>query len=1141
MVQAVELQTFDFHYKHRSHKGYAVHILALYPRGEAMLARLIEMKVDVNKACESRSRGRITYACPLHIAAGGGQQMAVSLLLDAEVDIDQKSWVEDLQGEEEAIKPGVLWAAKKLVGAKKTPPGDKKGSISLANANPPAGAANAEGPMSASPNVVCKEHYTALLEATFFQQEQMVRFLLEQRADPDITNKEDETALHWAARQGNASIAELLVTSRADVKKKGKAGKTALEIAVENAKFPGNRLSMLMTRQMSEIMTVAERAPNAAKELLCNVHADDQWRPQLLNHVKWDQWVELMEMAPQVAEDVLEAVTITPEVENNDHYPLPKQAIFSEREMIRCTYTKDDKWSYNAQEGEAQSWHQTLIPKESIQGSDKPGDWHRALRSTQRNFGIQRKLVPIRVKIVRIPGLINAQVLRALSDTDYLDIFRNLAAQAILECVWNTVVQKFYYVHMLYRTIELGLLVTWVFAHDEGQLFRRITWSWLFACSSRELFYELCEIRGYVRMRGYFVSAYLMDLKNIFDLTSIGMLIFLAIQTWPHQQLEANLPLLAAVVTSRWVQLVYTFRAFPTVGQKVLPIIQSFRPLGGILFITVFIFVGFLHAFLVLNKEPQTEQDFWEVFVAAIRFLFIADGDAVDTILGLGGRDSATGDYVTRFFFISAVIGFSILILNLFIAGAHQAYEEAHQNAETRFFQERADICLQCLFRPTLPCKQRVLGFCLIVGLLMPSWLALLVYLPEYPVCAAALLFASAILGDSVLLRHNWNKRIKAEGGRGNLRRVQEAGPAEFAERDNSNSDVAEDTDPPSTLASTFSDWEPRCTESEQMYLWFCYRVECEDPGDGSGGENGKGSTLMGRKAYEKMNRQTLEMRKLRRDTEKMHQAMESKLSQIQRQLSLEPLDLGDRLHRLEQHVLRLAAHMDRIGLSEQHEAQLPEGWSMAQAPNGRPYYYNRALRIRQWEKPTGPPATLPRTGTPRSLPSHRPALPIHTRSISSSLSGNVGIRHVPNDSVASAASVRPGGGGPTCEPIAESPGDAPASARAAMRRASRGSGGTLAPGLPSAASQADVGGSEGPLGGASSNAGAPAAASLANGRRASRGSSQAQLPDPGLGTAEEAPRVPGAAEAPPAEKGASRRRRSSPPPRRKPRPLDLT
>ncbi|CAK0817197.1 unnamed protein product, partial [Prorocentrum cordatum] len=123
--EALSKKIFSFRYKQRNHEGRAVHIAAIHRDGHSLMAELLDLGVDPTTACTFSAFDNPCSATALHLAAGCGHTEVLRQLLQASVDVNARS--------------------------------TSKG----------------------------RENYTALHEASFFQQTSAVEFLLRASAQPD--------------------------------------------------------------------------------------------------------------------------------------------------------------------------------------------------------------------------------------------------------------------------------------------------------------------------------------------------------------------------------------------------------------------------------------------------------------------------------------------------------------------------------------------------------------------------------------------------------------------------------------------------------------------------------------------------------------------------------------------------------------------------------------------------------------------------------------------------------------------------------------------------------------------------------------------------------------------------------------------
>jgi len=380
----------------------------------------------------------------------------------------------------------------------------------------------------------------------------------------------------------------------------------------------------------------------------------------------------------------------------------------------------------------------------------------------------------VNIKVLLIEDMISPEVFLALSKTDHLRIFTKVAIKAMVDFVWFKCARTYYSINLVYRFVELALLLWWVLNPELPAHLRRITWSFMCFAFIRDGLYEACELYGLrklcsstrhkskeqdavSRFLGWFDAAGWSRFfrnwttpGNMMDAFSVILMLMLVITTYDDSR--SNLSgqddaFVAALVFSRWMELLVACRAYTLIGRKLLPVLQSASAMGGIACVTFFTFMAFLHAFWALGSGGSTFRD---ILINAIRFLVVGDGDGIDMVLSLGTDDDEEtqgfGKIGPIVILVVAMLVFSIWIMNLFIAATDQAYEQALEYSATRFQQERASICMQHMFQPCFPLRWRLraryirsLQFFVVI----PLWL-LALGMEDIPMIIPSVLFAVA-------------------------------------------------------------------------------------------------------------------------------------------------------------------------------------------------------------------------------------------------------------------------------------------------------------------------------------------------------------------------------------------------------------
>eukprot|EP00930_Biecheleria_cincta_P056252 TRINITY_DN42403_c0_g1_i1.p1 TRINITY_DN42403_c0_g1~~TRINITY_DN42403_c0_g1_i1.p1 ORF type:complete len:1122 (+),score=150.55 TRINITY_DN42403_c0_g1_i1:88-3453(+) len=736
---------FEFNYKGRPFIGTALHIAALSKgveselSGEQLLWMLVEIGVDLTQECHYASG-----SCQaIHLAAGRGNRNIVKMLVASQCYVDAKT------------------------------------------------------------NYNNAPHYTALHEACFFQQTEMVSELLKQRASVNATNNKGQTPLHIAAIQGMHNICQLLVEAGANITATDTQDTTPLVAAMESGRFLYNKLFHLTGRTLKDLYMVAQLSAMASSEMLRdrnNLEADlhDSWtrdlKTECIEKDGMSTWIQLMAIAPKASEEVIQALTARPHVHNEAHHPLPKRASLPEGKLFLCDYQPFDYWACNAdQELVFPKWHKALCPGIDVSNQQvEKGSCKKALCSfvCGREFSTvvpvlesgdagssnqagahykgsqtaSRDLVPVEVRVLYLPGVLCPHVMHALATVKDQHIFGKISVQAIVEYTWTRIVRHPYYCRTYQRLIVVAVLFAWVLAqHDLTQTLRRACWSILTAITYLEIFREICEAVGYWRELDRF-AVYFRSGKNIFDYLSIGIGLTLCYATYSELKLEDWPILFSVLVMGRWLMLMWTCRAFNWAGPKIMPIMEaSMAPMTGILAVTGFCFLGFWHSFAALQLGHGGMENI-EVLLASVRLLLLGDGDGIDAVLALydGAKE---GNAVTFVFLSVSVLVFCICVLNLFIAVHGEAYDEAQEKSFTSFLQQRVGVCLHAFLMPRWPpprCprlqnpKLCSLGVYLLT---LVAW-ALLVFQTSYhPVFASAALVLGSLLAEALMMQLPWDGR----------------------------------------------------------------------------------------------------------------------------------------------------------------------------------------------------------------------------------------------------------------------------------------------------------------------------------------------------------------------------------------------
>mmetsp|Transcript_103576 Transcript_103576/g.195001 ORF Transcript_103576/g.195001 Transcript_103576/m.195001 type:complete len:1189 (-) Transcript_103576:198-3764(-) len=756
-----------FCYLGRNCVGKPLH-LACLGKNKELLTRLLDMSADVHEKCTSEGWDHYCKMLPIHIAAGMGNDRIVQMLLDHDADVNAKADFDD------------------------------------------------------------KPHFTALHECTYFYHHGVAEVLIANKAEVDIKDSIYATPLHVAARRGADTIVELLVNKSADINERSPLPKkfyyTEEALREESHEVLGRRpfvwalaygrlqpqiLSFLTAKTIRDLLLATKlESPSKAFSMLVDEQNKlrDGWVESLRKDCLVDGyqttkiWIELLGRAPHLAEAILEAVTVEPSSTMSLPDPMPVRAHI--RKGMNVVYMNKSLWDGT------EELEKKLFPIPT---------------RLEKKFSCNTEWSLVETKVVMLPGVVSRHLLYALVTTDHLRIFAKVGVQAIIEKVWDSVGHRFFYCDMICRLIEI-LVYLCVYIVEQHPTFEgrdalcRCTWGLVTVGAYRELIYELNEVFQLFRIHPTpQVAADIFKVRSLLDWFGNGLAQRLVLSTKSNYILAAQPEVMSILVLVRWAQLLNVMKGTESLGQKLSSMWKSVVSMGNILFVTLLVFLAFLHACMVLELN-QTKTELWSVILGCFRLLLIGDGDGVDTILALNDSDPVLGSLVTRSFMMLAVVIFCVIILGVFQTVNIEAYEEAQKVASAHLVQDRASICLEAMLRVRM---HDWTGYSLMVPYKwsLPIWslsqltgfaifLLLLLLTDVHPVYPSLLvLYPIMLMGDAVLISHHWNDDSKNPAS--STRKTSPAG--------------AEVT-PFKSITSAYD--SPVPSRTTERFIWVCHRSD---------------------------------------------------------------------------------------------------------------------------------------------------------------------------------------------------------------------------------------------------------------------------------------------------------------------------
>lgn len=732
---------YEVRFMGRRIDGYAIHVYALSRHvnesgtADNVLAALLHLGASVDQECISNWEGDyLVRMQPLHLAAARGHKRALRALLAAKADPNAKAsicvggqWQEHHTALHEAAVFQTHCAAQYLL---------RK---------------------SANVNSTTFHGLTPLHVAVRHENTRTVRILLDYMAD---LQAKDSTALastalavavdygrfphnklHWLARRRFADLLQVAALSpvaacellaaennewedrqsvhEEDVSEDEYADWERAESAetkLAPTSSPQPRVSPAIPRRRSPGPTTRRsQSRSTLSEASSAISRGVSWRELLIRDDSQEginNWITLMDLAPRAGIAILEALTEVPREQNAGYHPVPRRVLMPPHVNMVCSYQPTKEWQYSTEGHQSfPSWHKELAPLKKGQKGKRGiaatiADLSTAILSENDWGEDSRELVLVNIRVIRLKGILSAGVLEALATTPDFVVFNTLAARAILEHAWTNVASRYYYFLIFFRVVELAVLVAVVWVPPED-LPRWHCWSILALFAHRELFYEVLEMLSQMFVLGKQGLSY-FNYRNFLDYLSVFLLLGLVYLSADDARMDVSPTWLAVLLLERWLRLLYAFRAFPSAGVKILPLLIALKPMGGIVFVATFAFASIAHAAMALDLptgEPHPRFD----LLYTSRSLLLGDGEGIDWMLGLGGV-GFYGNYYTQALFIGASFLFCVCTMNLFIAVLGEAYDGAQEIAYNYFLRERASICLQCFLRARWPppsCRKR--------------------------------------------------------------------------------------------------------------------------------------------------------------------------------------------------------------------------------------------------------------------------------------------------------------------------------------------------------------------------------------------------------------------------------------------------
>lgn len=597
-------------------------------------------------------------------------------------------------------------------------------------------------------------HFCPIHDAAFSQNFEAVECLLELWADPNVTNKDGKSCLHLCAQTGAAAVAELLVEKRARLDQ-GLPGQSEdrsmpMSLAVKQRMFPKEQLHVLApfcyegyeeVNFFESMLQICRESTPYAKALIASILGENpavntEQRSRVVKAVKDAQegrkpgfspiprLTEIIKLSPEVGAAILDIFLLTPKAAAPFHWPLPRVANIAQ-EPLHTTYSPDIEWKFDTSqtivEQQMPPWHHSLAPKPESNEDDRE----------------------VQVKYLSFPNVLDIRVLHGLNTAQNKNIFSAMTIQAIVRCSWM-MVRNVVILNICCECIAIFILAWWSCItlellpitlvidpeqcllhpysgplngslangslhnhsgegihskrglHDESDwvvLHHKMVMTAmcvLWALAMREAF-NFCY---YVTMHRswQFHWRLLFNINNMMEVTATSVMILFLLLFSVRGGSDVPGFLFCANTLTRAVKLLMRLSGQEGIGEQILPIVSSLRPMSRFFFMASVMYFTFLIAFASLRSRGK---DMYDVSEGLFFSMWAADGNSFG-----GLRNLDNGGDLTLALLMMAIVCFTVCMLNLMIAIFSQVYREKQADYYLLFLQHRCLMIEQCLLRP---------------------------------------------------------------------------------------------------------------------------------------------------------------------------------------------------------------------------------------------------------------------------------------------------------------------------------------------------------------------------------------------------------------------------------------------------------
>jgi len=651
-------------------------------------------------------------------------------------------------------------------------------------------------------------------EATYLGNLDVVKCLLDNRADVASPNKDGMCPLHFLAQHGTSGfedddevkdIVRGLLKAGASLEAsipsthhiESFQNKQPFELAAaDDSRFPKRLIGILAPclqkrtpeqqsagefRFFSDVKFVGWHRQEAAKyivEEFGSLFAKDSdelahFRRAAQLKGMTDMMASILYLTPLAGVAMLDMLTVQPHVQDPPNHNIPTRASFWglwSNPSLKCTYKPDTisadadfqvpAWKFN--EKGAPQWHSEFLPK--VNDHVRP-DY----------------VYHVDVSTILMPNLLDIDILMALTRirNECWSVFSNRSVEGLISCLWNNLIERVWLITLFFHMLELLALMRCVVYDNDAAVpvlnGTSLTWVIFAAGGIRELlnasvFWHSFYKKWDGHRQNVESDRVMEDLWNPYsryNAATLSSSLMLAVVTLKFaldivSDVETTLNMVDALTLAFLVLLkcgtvTFKFSLVP-VGRRIHVICAAI--FGGaakeMLYITLVIFASFSMVFVTLSRGQLSG---W-VAMSAYRGLMFGDGDGLNNL----GMDLDPSEYRNNRGIITfvAIIGsafFNIVILNLIVAVYSNEYGKLEEKTDLLFLHGRVRNCVWYLLAcDILPWQGHKFNFAVQITAMTVAVLALLSHANGYgsPFLVASLVASSQVLLQATFIQCDW-------------------------------------------------------------------------------------------------------------------------------------------------------------------------------------------------------------------------------------------------------------------------------------------------------------------------------------------------------------------------------------------------